>query len=139
MGLVAPLLLCTGCGLKSDPIHPKIKLPAAVADLTVESLREGILLAWSVDPLDKIGSFRLLRSEPVRGSDACPGCPQTYLPLRAIPLTDAGLRSERGKKFYYIDWDVSSGFFYSYRIAACDRSGRCGALSNEAGAIHAGK
>ncbi len=132
-GLVALLLIYTGCGLKSDPIPPKIKLPAAITDLSVESSREGILLAWSIDPREKIGTFRIFRTEPVPGIVACPGCPQDYRPLRTIPLTDAGLRSEEGKKFYYVDGDVRAGFFYSYRIAVCDRSEHCGAASNEAG------
>lgn len=134
--LFALLLICAGCGLKSDPIPPTVKLPAAITDLSVESSREGILLAWSVDPLDKIDTFRLFRSEPVRASEACPGCPQEYRPLRTIPLTDTGLRSEEGKKFYYVDWDVRTDYFYAYRIAICDRGGRCSAVSNEAGLIH---
>jgi hypothetical protein len=135
-GLFALLPICNGCALKGDPVPPKIKLPTAINDLRVESLREGILLAWSVDPLEKIGTFRILRTEPVPGIVACPGCPQEYRPLRTIPLTDTGLRSEEGKKYYYIDWDVRDGYFYSYRIALCDKSERCGALSNEAGLIH---
>jgi hypothetical protein len=139
IGLVALLPICNGCGLKGDPIPPKIKLPAAITDLTVESSREGILLAWSLDPREKIGAFQLLRTDPVRESEACPGCPQSYRPLRSIPLTDTGLRSEAGKTFYYVDWDVRTGYFYSYRIAVCDRSGRCGPVSNEAGVIHPGR
>jgi hypothetical protein len=139
IGLITLLLISTGCGLKTDPAPPKIKLPAAITDLSVDSSREGILLAWSLDPREKIGSFRVLRSEPVRASEACPGCLQVYRPLRTIPLTDTGLRSEGGKKFYYVDWDVSTGYFYSYQIAVCDRSGRCGPVSNEAGLIYTGK
>lgn len=138
-GIFALPLIFAGCGLKGDPIPPKIKLPAAIADLSVESSREGVSLAWSIDPLQRVGAFQLLRSAPVRGNEACPGCPQEYRPLRAIPLSDIGLRSEEGKKFYYVDGDVRPGYFYSYRIAVCDKSGRCGALSNEAGAIHTGK
>jgi hypothetical protein len=139
IGLIALLLICTGCGLKSDPVPPKIKLPAAITDLSVESSREGILLAWSLDPLEKIGAFRILRTEPVPGIVACPGCPQEYRPSGTIPLTDPGLRSEEGRKFYYVDSDVRAGYFYSYRIAVCDKSGRCGPVSNEAGLIHNGR
>lgn len=135
-GLFALLLICAGCGLKGDPIPPKIKLPAAIADLSVSSSREGILLTWSLDPLEKIGTFQLLRSDPVLGDEACPGCPQNHRPLRTIPVADTGLRSERERKFSYVDWDVRAGYFYSYRIVMCDRTGLCGAASNEAGLIH---
>ena len=137
-GLFTLLLICTGCGLKGDPIPPKIKLPAAIADLSVSSSREGVLLTWSLDPLEKIGTFQLLRSDPVLGNEACPGCPQNYRPLRTIPVANTGLRSEGERKFSYVDWDVRAGYFYSYRIVVCDRTGRCGAASNEAGLIHTG-
>jgi hypothetical protein len=138
-GLFALLLICTGCGLKSDPIPPKIKPPATIADLSVSSSREGVLLTWSLDPLEKVGTFQLLRSDPVLGSEACPGCPQDYRPLRTIPVADTGMRSERERKFSYVDWDVRAGYFYSYKIMVCDRTGRCGAVSNEAGLIHTGR
>lgn len=135
IALVALLPMYGGCGLKSDPIPPRMKTPAAIADLTVESSRLGVLLSWSVDPRESMGAIRILRTEPVRQSEACPGCPQEYRPLRTVPFADPGLRSEAGRKFYYVDWDVAAGNFYSYRIAVCDRSGSCGAASNEAGLV----
>jgi hypothetical protein len=139
MGLFTLPLICAGCGLKGDPIPPKIKLPAAIADLSVASSREGILLTWSLDPLEKINTFQLLRSETVQGSEACPGCPQDYRRFRTIPAADAGLRREGERNFLYVDRDVSAGHFYSYRIVVCDRVGHCGAASNAAGLIHAGR
>jgi hypothetical protein len=139
MGLFTLPLICAGCGLKGDPIPPKIVLPAAIADLSVASSREGILLTWSFsDALEKIGAFQIFRSETVRGSEACPGCPQDYRRFRTIPA-DTSLQRERENKFSYVDWEVRAGHFYSYRIVVCNRAGHCGAGSNEAGLIHTGQ
>ena len=142
MGLFTLILISTGCGLKGDPVPSKIKLPAAIADLSAASSREGIFLRWSLtDPLEKIGTFQLLRSETVRGSEACPECPQDYRRFKTIPAADASLRREGERKFSYVDGDVRAGHFYSYRIVVCDRArywGYCSAASNAAGLIHTG-
>ena len=136
-GLLILLVPWIGCGKKGDPIPRQIKPPQAIADLNAVSRGKGILLAWSLpDPPEKIGSFKLVRSETVEGSEACPGCPQDYKPLRTLALTDDRLQRGEERKFSYVDWEVSVGHFYSYRIVVCDVSGFCGAESNAAGAIH---
>jgi hypothetical protein len=131
------LLLSAGCGKKGNPIPPRMKLPATIADLSVVSVKEGILLTWSLpDPLQRIGSFKLHRSETIEGSEACPGCPQEYRPLRTVAMTDDRLRRGEERKFSYVDGDVTVGHFYSYRLVGCDPAGFCGAESNAAGLIH---
>jgi hypothetical protein len=136
-GFFVLLILSAGCGKKGDPIPPRMKLPATIADLSVVSVKEGILLTWSMPgPLQPIGSFKLFRSETVQGSEACPGCPQDYRPLRTVTNTDVRLRREGDRKYSYVDGEVSVGHYYSYRIEVCDPAGFCGGGSNEAGLVH---
>jgi hypothetical protein len=134
------ILISAGCGLKGDPIPPRIKPPAAIADLGAATSRGGVLLGWSLtDPLEKIGTFQLLRSETIRGNEACPECPQDYKRHKTIPVADPTLRRDGEKKFSYTDGDVDAGHFYLYRVVVCDRTGNCSAPSNAAGLIHTGR
>jgi hypothetical protein len=138
-GLIVMILIIAGCGKKGDPIPPRVKLPI-IADLTAASLREGIVLGWSLDVrTEGIGGFKILRSVTSRGGEACPGCPQDYGPFTEVKLSDGRLRREGTTGFRYIDTDVRGGSFYSYRIAVCNRTGSCGEASNEAGMIRTGK
>jgi hypothetical protein len=119
-------LLCTGCGKKGNPIPPKMIIPPALADLTADSVTEGIRLGWSVsEAKGRIDHFRIVRSD-VDADQACPGCPQDYKPFATLKVTDPNLRREGEKGFRYIDTAVAAGRFYSYRISACDFKGHCG-------------
>jgi hypothetical protein len=138
-GLMMVILILAGCGKRNDPLPPQIKLPT-IGDLGIADGREGISLGWSLaGPHDGIGGFKILRSETNRGTETCPGCPQTYRPFGSVPLGDRRLRREGDEGFRYVDFDVREGSFYSYRIVVCDRAGHCGEPSNEAGLIHASR
>ena len=125
-GILFGVLICAGCGKKADPIPPRLILPPAIADLSADSVAEGILLSWSAPGTDgRIDHFRILRSD-VAAEQACPGCPQDYRPLVTLKVADQTLRREGIKGFRYIDADVTVGRFYSYRVSACDSRGHCG-------------
>jgi hypothetical protein len=138
-GLMMGILIFAGCGKKDDPMPPRIKLPA-IGDLGIDSLREGIILNWSLaGPHTGIGGFKIFRSETSRGSEACLGCPQNYHPFGSVLLGDGRLLREGAEGFRYVDTDVREGSFYSYRITVCNPAGHCGEPSNEAGRIHASR
>lgn len=125
-GFLFGVLLCAGCGMKTNPIPPRLILPPPIADLTADSVAEGILLGWSMPgPIEGIDHFRILRGETA-AEQACPGCPQEYRPLATPKVADQTLRRAGEKGFRYLDEAVTAGRFYSYRVSACDSQGHCG-------------
>jgi hypothetical protein len=135
-GLWIGILFVPGCGKKGDPVPPRVRLPAAIADLSVASSAEGMILRWSIPfPLDGIGSFRILRSD-TEAAKACPGCPQDHRTLVQLSKADGRLQREGGKGIRYFDADVRAGRFYSYRVASCDPRGNCGEASNTAQRVY---
>jgi len=129
MGVLFSILLCAGCGKKGDPIPPRLIPPPEIADLTADSVAEGIMLGWSASgPIGRIDHFRIIRSE-VAADQACPGCPQEYRPFATPKVGDQALRRGGERVFRYLDGTVTAGRFYSYRVSACDFRGHCGELS----------
>jgi hypothetical protein len=128
-GVLFGVLLCAGCGKKGDPIPPRLILPPAIADLTADSVAEGILLGWSAPgPDGRIDHFRILRSDTA-ADQACPGCPQDYRTFATLKVADQTLHRAGEKGFRYVDAAVAAGRFYSYRVSACDSQGHCGETS----------
>jgi len=135
-GLWIGILFVPGCGKKGDPIPPRVRLPAAIVDLSAASSAEGIILRWSMPfPLDGIGSFRILRSD-TEAAKACPGCPQDHRTLVQLSVADGRLQRDGEKGMRYFDADVRVGRFYSYRVASCNPRGDCGEASNTAQRVH---
>jgi hypothetical protein len=125
-GLLFVAVAAAGCGKKADPIPPRLILPPVIADLTADSVAEGILLGWSVSgPIERIDHFRILRGEAA-ADQACPGCPQEYRPLATPKVADPKLRRAEERVFRYVDEAVTADRFYSYRVSACDSRGHCG-------------
>ncbi|MBN2438936.1 MAG: hypothetical protein JXL20_10105 [Deltaproteobacteria bacterium] len=125
-GFLFVALTAAGCGKKADPIPPRLISPPAIADLSADSVTEGILLSWSTPgPKGRIAHFRILRSEG-NADQMCPGCPQEYRPLATLKANDRKIRREEENGFHYMDTAVAEGRIYSYRISACDFQGQCG-------------
>ena len=135
VGLLVALLVVPACGKKGDPIPPRLKAKPEqqrIADLTVASIPEGILLRWSLPGADvRTEGFRILRSE-TPASEACPGCPQDYRILVVLKTGDALLVREGASQFRYTDIAVKEGHFYSYQVSVCDSQGQCGGVSKPA-------
>lgn len=128
-GLLFIVLVAGGCGKKGDPIPPRLILPSPIADLTADSVAEGILLAWSMPgDIGRIDHFRIIRGETA-ADQACPGCPQEYRPLASPKVADQRLQRTGERMFRYVDAEVTTGRFYSYRVSACDSQGHCGEWS----------
>lgn len=133
--LLGVVLAAAGCGMKADPIPPRFVLPPAIADLTAESLAEGILLGWSApERTERIYHFRILRGE-TNAALACPGCPQEYRPLATPKIGNPALVRVGQGVFQYVDADVTADRFYSYRVSACDSRGHCGEPSAPVGRL----
>ena len=131
-------LLCVstaGCGKKGDPLPPQAKPLAVVASLVIDRSKEGVNLRWSLTNAGaNISSFKLFRSQILADQD-CPGCPRNYQLLETINIGDAGLQRQGKNEFLYSDRSAVDGRQYSYKVVGCDRTGRCGEPSPEAGTI----
>jgi hypothetical protein len=130
------LLGGAGCGKKGDPRPPRAALPAAVAGLSAAPVPEGIALAWSLTgPAESVGSFRILRSRPESGGEACPGCPKEYLPPATLNIGDRRLERVGERGFRYLDPEGTKDRSSFYRVSVCDRRGNCGEWSEEVGVL----
>ena len=135
--MIALLLFAgAGCGKKGDPLPPRVKLPAAVADLRAASVPEGVLLTWSLTgPAEGVGAFRILRSRTESGEEACPGCPKEFFPLATLNVGDPRLARVGERLFRCLDPDGTANRSTFYRVSVCDRRGNCGEWSAETGVL----
>jgi len=129
IGLVVAVLVFPGCGKKGDPIPFPVQVKSTqqrIADLSVASIPEGMLLRWSMPGTDtKTDGFRIFRSETA-AAEACPGCPQDYRLLIMLQGGDQRLvRDGATGGFRYVDMTVKEDHFYSYQVSACDPRGQC--------------
>ena len=136
VGLMVALLAVPACGRKGDPIPPRLMKAKPqqqrIADLTVASIPEGMLLRWSLPGTDvRTEGFRIFRSE-TPASEACPGCPQDYRILVVLKTGDELLVREGTSQFRYTDTKTKEGHFYSYQVSVCDSQGQCGEASKPA-------
>ena len=120
-----------GCGKKGDPRPPGIPPPKAISDLRAKIVEAGVILRWSVPEVKtSIRNFKIQRSGlPMEGA-VCPDCPHEYNIIADISANDPVLTREEGNFVSYLDSRINAGYFYTYRIIACDISGICSEASN---------
>jgi len=120
-----------GCGKKGDPSPRLQERREAIRDLQVAAAGEGVVLNWTMGGAATAERHvRILRAEITDGADACPKCPQTFLPL--IKLAGAALRQTDGQpgRYSYLDRSVAKGRLYGYRLIWGESSGPKSEASN---------
>ncbi|MBW2149443.1 MAG: hypothetical protein JRG73_05825 [Deltaproteobacteria bacterium] len=128
---IATLMLVGGCGRKGNPLPPFRHESAAVRDLRAGNRPEGILLWWSIPRLEgkgnKIKKFRVLRAE---GTVSCTSCPGEWTPVAEVRL-DSPLPARRSDgQIQLLDYEISDGMVYQYRVISMMESGAMSPPSN---------
>jgi len=121
VGLLAGLLLCSGCGKKTPPLPPELVVPAPIADLSGEIDPEGVTLSWSWPAktekgatLRRISEFTVERAvDPA--ADFCADCPLRYQTIITLPGGVAPEKPGEGR-LSFRDQDLRPGYHYSYRV-----------------------
>ncbi|HUH66402.1 MAG TPA: fibronectin type III domain-containing protein [Syntrophales bacterium] len=135
-GLVAAGSL-SGCGKKGDPRPTGVTPPAAITDLRVGRTEIGsVILRWTApEARGGLQKYRIERSELRAKGATCPECPLEYTVIADISVNDQRLSRPGEKGVSYLDSNVKSGYFYTYRVVACDISNQCGQASNIADVV----
>lgn len=130
--LVIALVLCAAvaaCGKKAPPRPPHFMIPQ-VSDLKAVASGKAITLSWTItDPKADVARTRVFRSELQTESGFCPGCPRNFELI--AELLPGDLKPENGLA-KFTDYNVKSGFLYSYKLMLCNSAGICGEESNTA-------
>lgn len=133
--LVAVFILCAlavlslgACGRKAPPVPPHFVIHR-ISDLQTAVAGNDVILTWTApDPKTDAARTRVLKSTLQVPGD-CPGCPRNFEVL--ADLLPGDIKRENGLA-KFIDYNIKSGFLYSYKLVVCDSSGLCGEESNMA-------
>lgn len=126
--IAAVLLVLAACGIKSRPLPPQSVRPAQITDLSAQSVKGGVRLAWSrpehlVDGsrLRKLGKFQVYRESEHQAPRL----------IGEIPVTDLQLFRQR-HQFSYLDQTAQIGHSYRYMVVSVTTDGYRSTPSNAA-------
>ncbi len=133
--LVAVFILCAisvlffgACGRKAPPVPPHFMMPK-ISDLQARVAGTDAVLTWTApDPKTDVARTRVMKSTLQVPGD-CPGCPRNFEVI--ADLLPGDIKRENGLA-KFVDYNIKSGFLYSYKLVLCDSSGQCGEESNMA-------
>ncbi len=115
-------LMLAGCGLKADPRPKTAAPPEVIRDLIVKDTALGALLEWRLaGDAGQTTGFRVQRAEI---NQACPTCPQRYVPIASLTRGEAA-QKQGGATFRFLDRDARANIAYSWRVSACQDKGGC--------------
>ena len=131
IGIFFLTVFCLSCGKKGNPVPLEVKIPEAIADLSVKIADKEIILGWSVPERNTdVAGFKIYRSALEIEGDSCVGCPRYYLLIAELSSGDSKLLKEAKRKINYLDSKVKAGWLYSYKIETCNADGYCSGDSN---------
>lgn len=116
------------CGRKAPPVPPHFVIPR-ISDLQARVTGSDMVLTWTApDQKTDVARTRILKSV-LQVPEDCPGCPRSFDVLADLVPGDVKRENELAK---FVDYNIKSGFLYSYKLVLCDSSGQCGEESNMA-------
>lgn len=120
------VLLLGACGRKAPPVPSSFVMPK-ISDLQARVAGGTAVLTWTApDSKIDVAGTRVMKSALQVPGD-CPGCPRTYEVLADLLPGDIKFENGLAK---FVDYNIKSGFLYSYKLVLCDSSGQCGEESN---------
>lgn len=138
LGIVAVALVSAACGKKGPPIPPERRLPAAVADLSVEVQGRQVTLTWTnprdradKSPLRDLSAIYIFRREDAAGAESRPAVAdgERVVGFERVGVVELKRESPEvrveGRPGRFVDAEgLATGRRYTYVVTAVDQERR---------------